>query len=313
MSGIFTGAANIASSKIQADATKAAAAAQTAAANLANEQLQQRYDTTRSDLAPFRDVGHNASDWLNAQLPQYATPDNSYLNSANALFGQAQGSVGNARDLFAKAAAIGQGPGGMAALEATPGYQFELQQGLQAAQNSAAARGLGVSGAALRGAADYATGLASKNYQQQYMDAVQNGNNALSIAGGFNTLGSNQVGMNGAAQGNLMNSYNKLLGVAGQGESAASQTGTIGAGLANAASNNTTGAGNAQGASAIAGGNALASGINGVANAYQQNDWMNRMFPQQQGQQQSASSYTTQTNPNNGQNYLSSSNPDENF
>ena len=42
-------------------------------------------------------------------------------------------------------------------LEATPGYQFTLSQGLKAVQNSAAARGLGLSGAALKGATDYAT------------------------------------------------------------------------------------------------------------------------------------------------------------
>lgn len=60
-----------------------------------------------------------------------------------------------------------------AELEATPGYQFSLNQGLRAAQNSAAARGLGVSGAALAGAAKFATGLADNTYQNQFANSQQ--------------------------------------------------------------------------------------------------------------------------------------------
>src|SRR5664279_5795582 len=64
-------------------------------------------------------------------------------------------------------------PGQMtqAQLEKTPGYQFQLGQGLAATQNSAAARGLGVSGSALKGAATFATGLADSNYQNQFANA----------------------------------------------------------------------------------------------------------------------------------------------
>jgi hypothetical protein len=55
-----------------------------------------------------------------------------------------------------------------AELEATPGYQFTRNQGLKAVQNSAAARGLGSSGMAQRGAAEYATGLADQTWQNVY-------------------------------------------------------------------------------------------------------------------------------------------------
>jgi hypothetical protein len=55
----------------------------------------------------------------------------------------------------------------MQQLQNTPGYQFQLQQGLNATQNSYAAQGLGSSGNALMGAANYAEGLASTSYQQQ--------------------------------------------------------------------------------------------------------------------------------------------------
>lgn len=54
-----------------------------------------------------------------------------------------------------------------AELEKTPGYQFNLAQGLNAVQNSNAAKGLGLSGAGIRGAARYATGLADNTLKTQ--------------------------------------------------------------------------------------------------------------------------------------------------
>ena len=60
-------------------------------------------------------------------------------------------------------------------LEQTPGYQFNLNQGLKAVQNSAAARGLGSSGTAMKGAADYAQGLAGTTFQQQLQNYLQQG------------------------------------------------------------------------------------------------------------------------------------------
>ena len=66
---------------------------------------------------------------------------------------------------------IGAGPQGAAgeenALQSTPGYQFTLDQGLKAAQNNATAQGLGVSGAAMKAASTYTSGLADQTYQNQ--------------------------------------------------------------------------------------------------------------------------------------------------
>lgn len=113
-------------------------------------------------------------------------------------------------------------------LQTTPGYQFNLQQGLKSVQNSAAARGLGTSGAALKGAASYATGLADSTYQNQF-------NNALT---------------------NQTNQFNRLMGLTDLGANAA-------AGVGQAAVS--TGQGIAS--SDIAGGNALAAGTVGAGNA----------------------------------------------
>jgi hypothetical protein len=114
-------------------------------------------------------------------------------------------------------------------LQNTPGYQFNLDQGLKAVGNSAAARGLGVSGAALKGAASYATGLADSTYQSQFNNAVTN----------------------------QTNTYNRLMGAATLGENAGAQTGAYGTQTATNIGNNTIGAGNALAASSNAIGNTI--------------------------------------------------------
>lgn len=128
-------------------------------------------------------------------------------------------------------------------LQQTPGYQFNLSQGLESVQNSAAARGLGVSGAALKGAANYATGLADSTYQNQF-------NNQQ-------TLYSNQVT-------NQTNQFNRLLGLTQLGDNTATGLGNIRAGTAAGVSNSLIGAGNAQAAGDIATGNAISSAFQTV-------------------------------------------------
>lgn len=52
--------------------------------------------------------------------------------------------------------------------QADPGYQFRLQQGQDSVQASAAARGMGLSGATLKALAKYGQGAASDEYQNAY-------------------------------------------------------------------------------------------------------------------------------------------------
>ena len=54
-----------------------------------------------------------------------------------------------------------------------PAYKFQMQQGLQATQNSAGVRGSPFGGAAQREMAGYASDLANKSYQQQYQNKFQ--------------------------------------------------------------------------------------------------------------------------------------------
>jgi hypothetical protein len=152
-------------------------------------------------------------------------------------------------------------PGQMtqAQLEQTPGYQWQLNQGLQATQNAVAAKGLGVSGAALKGAATYATGLADANYQTQF-------NNAQTRSQDFLNLNTGQ-------QGNAMNLFNRLADTTKIGANSAAGVGT------NATAGAATQGGFIQGA-----GNASAAGSVGVGTAATgsaQNFLLNNLLQQQ--------------------------------
>lgn len=99
-----------------------------------------------------------------------------------------------------------------ASLERTPGYQFTKLQGLKATQNSAAARGLGVSGAAIKGAANYATGLADTTWKSQWDVANQNQTNAFNRLYQTSALGANAaVGAGTLGQSNA-NSQSNIFG-----------------------------------------------------------------------------------------------------
>lgn len=254
VSGVAQAAGSIASASIQAGAIRDAASKSQASADKAQNLLQGRYDTTRSDLMPYNSMGQSAEGVIGANL--YST------------FGTPQtGDIDAARGYFKQAATLGSGPGAQAALEATPGYQFTLAQGLQANQNAMAAKGLGVSGAAMKGAATYATGLANQTYGDQFNRLIASGTNSLAA--------------NTANQGNLTSFYNRLAGVAGLGENAAAQTGNTGASLGASQSSAITAGGAAGAGGAIATGNALAGGVNGVTNAFTQNQAM-QAYQQQQ-------------------------------
>lgn len=128
-------------------------------------------------------------------------------------------------------------------LQQTPGYQFTLDQGLKSTQNAAAARGLGVSGAALKAASTYATGLADQTYTQQlsnynsqysnqmaqfqnsFNDYWANQNNRYNQLAGLTSMGANA----GALQSNNLTQVGSNIGNALQTSGQASAAGTVGA------------------------------------------------------------------------------------
>lgn len=73
-----------------------------------------------------------------------------------------------------------------AALEKTPGYQFALQQGMKALNNSMSAKLLGGSGAAIKEGGKFTVGLADQTFGENYnrlMQKVQVGQNAAAGVG----------------------------------------------------------------------------------------------------------------------------------
>lgn len=98
---------------------------------------------------------------------------------------------------------IGQQPtyaGVLSGLQNDPGYQFEMQQGQDAIQGSAAARGLLRSGRTLKDLASYAQGLASQRAGDAYtrdLNAFNNQQNQLMslVSGGQNAAAGQGIGM----------------------------------------------------------------------------------------------------------------------
>lgn len=121
----------------------------------------------------------------------------------------------------------------------TPGYQFQMQQGQNAINNSAAATGGVLNGGTLQALDQYTTGLANTTYGQAYNQYLQNS----------------------------QQQYNQLYGVAGLGENATSSLGAQGTQSANNAGNYTTQAGNAAAAGTVGVANAASTGLSSIANA----------------------------------------------
>jgi hypothetical protein len=143
----------------------------------------------------------------------------------------------------------------------TPGYQFQLQQGQNAIQSSAAAKGNLLSGGTAKALDQYSQGLASTNYQQTYNNAFQN---YLQNYGQF--------------QQNQQNQYARLMGLTGIGTGMTGQMGGLaqtGAGnLASIYGGNTAAMsgllgtqGAAQASGTMGAANAWAGGINNIGNA----------------------------------------------
>lgn len=134
--------------------------------------------------------------------------------------------------------------------EATPGYQFQLQQGENAMQNSAAGQGSLLSGRTLADLNNYAQGTASTNYQNTF-------NNALTQYGtAYNSFLNNQN-----------NAYSRLMGLSGEGLQAAGGEGQLIQGIGGdiASLYGQQGAAAAQGT--IGAANAYGSILPGIGNA----------------------------------------------
>jgi hypothetical protein len=198
-------------------AGKAARAQENAANTAANTQLTM-YNQTRDDQAPWRAAGGTAVGQLSA--------------------GTAAGGEFN-RNFT------------MADFNKDPGYQFRMDQGSQALQASAAARGGLMSGGTLKALDRYGQDYASNEYSNAY-----------------NRFNNDQT-----------TRFNRLSSIAGLGQTATAQTGAAGMTAANQIGSAQMGYGNAQAAGYIGQSNAVNNGVSSLGNFYMQQQYMNRYAP----------------------------------
>lgn len=223
MVGIAIGAATVVSAGASMVSGNKAAKAQKNAAEtsaaVSRDQIaeeRRQYDLTRSDYAPYREVGYGS------------------LNKLAGMYGVTPMDASGKPITAGSAAGVGyQGDGGFTA---SPGYQFRLDEGIKAAERSAAARGSLASGGTMKAITRYAGGLASSEYDTY---------------------------------------ANRLAALAGVGQSAtgstaqAGQAATAGIGAANSnIANAATAAGNAQASSYANTGASIAGGANNLAQMY---------------------------------------------
>lgn len=197
------------SAKDQAKAATNAANTQAASAAEASRVQKEMYDQTRKDLMPYADAGRNSL----AQLMGKMAPDG-YFNQTY-----------TGQDIYKD-----------------PSYNFRFQQGQDAIQSGAAARGGLLSGSTLKALQGYGQDMASQEFGNAY-----------------NRFNADQT-----------NQFNRFSSLVGMGQNAAAQQGNTGMQTAQAIANNTMSGANAQAAGIMAAGNRSAntfSNLLGVGNA----------------------------------------------
>lgn len=193
---------------ISAGASLLGARAQSRAAERAAQVQQQQFEQIRSDLEPYREAGVRG-------LSQYEDA----LGQPDVPLGLAEYSRG---------------------FQESPGYQYRLQEGQDAIQNSAAGRGMLQSGRTLRGLQTHAQGLANQDY--------------------WNYVGQNRLGaLDRHAQ--RQDRLGQLRGLSTIGQNAAVQTGAAGQTAASNIGNAYQSAGNARASGFTGFGNAINSGL----------------------------------------------------
>lgn len=192
LTGALIGSAVIGGATSIIGGNKASKAQRRAAEQSIAEQRRQ-YDTTRADYAPWRQRGTQAL------------------------------------DMMARAYGLGGQTPDMSAFTASPGYQFRQQEGIRAAERSAAARGRLGSGATMTRIQERAEGLAASEFGDW---------------------------------------WNRMAGISGVGQAATGSTAQAGMNMANNISNAYQNAGNARASAYANTAGAVNSGINNVLSAY---------------------------------------------
>lgn len=217
-------------SQAQVQSAAEANAMQLQASREAIDFQRQMADQARSDQEPWRLAGANA-------LSQLASR------------------TGAGGDLMQNSTAFSQ----PFSFQGDPGYAFREAEGMRGINNSAAARGGILSGAALKAASRYNQNFASNEYGNAY------GRYQTDQTNKFNRDNTNQT-----------NQFNRLASIAGVGQTAASQAGQNALSLGNSVGDNLTATAANMGQNITGAGNARASGY--LAAGQQQGNTFNSLL-----------------------------------
>lgn len=201
------------------DAAKDAAQMQIDATKLGIDEVRRQYDQTRADQLPWMEAGKRALGTLEGQLPELTSKF-----TANDLTND-------------------------------PGYQFQLDQGLDAITAAGRAGGSLDSGATLKALLEYGQGHAGKFYNEA-----------------FNR---DQVSKSSI--------YNMLSGLSGTGQTTAQQLATTGAGASQSIAGLLGQGANAAASGEVGSTNAWINALNNTSNRTQQSSWMDALFNNRSG------------------------------
>lgn len=285
---ILSAGASLVGGMMQGDAAEGAADAQSQATAAAIEEQRRQYDTTRRDLSPWRTTGGQAMTTLGRMLGLSGGPNDRYTfedfqnyNAANnsgrypsssidadarAQFDAYQAGTGWQPDDFKRLGfrELGGGTGGdFGALNqkftvgdfwADPvtelGFQFGLGEGTKGLERMAAARGGLNSGATLKALTRYGTDYAGTKAGEAY----------------------------NRFYGDQDRIFNRLSGVAGSGQTAATNTASMGQNTAQTVGGYLSGLGNARGAAAIGGANAFGGALGNIGNYFGQQATLDKIL-----------------------------------
>ncbi|MGH6740794.1 MAG: hypothetical protein ACREDY_17510, partial [Bradyrhizobium sp.] len=265
------GIASIFGAGQSANASKQAAQIQANATNKATDLQQAEFQQTQNNLQPYLNQGYTAQNILGNYLG--IGPGGSF-NGSNAFLLQNPMTLAGQSPVLANlpnAPQFNEPAFTQQQFQQSPGYQYQLGQGQQAVQNSAAGQSGALSGNMLRGLQQNATGLANQDwwnsynaYNQNYLNTYNAQNQQYQDTQGY--LGNAYQQWLSSIGGQQSNIYNMLAGLSGSGQNAAANLGGLGTNVANSIGQNTIGAGNAQAAGVIGSSNALVGGVNGLTN-----------------------------------------------
>lgn len=263
-------------------------------------------------------AGLNAQQAVTGQVPGAISTVNGATQSGNAILGNTLGAQQNALAPYMQAGAQGVNglanalaPGGQlatsfsfnpASITSNPNYQFQLQQGLQAVNQQAAAQGGALGGGNQKALDQYSQGLASSAINDAYSQALNtyqtNYGNTFQGLSALSNIGQSSTN---SLLGALQNAGNQQSANTLQGGYYAANTpiqaqqyaGSTGLSATEAASNALLSSLGASAGYSVQGSNALAQGLTGVGNAYQNYNFTNAL----QGLQ---NSYSNSGYPSNG-------------